>query len=255
MENLQCLFLIQTFQNKGFQLYFETHHKMSLFETIIYLIIDILFYIFGGLFIIKYNESGLDFISFILFKKNRIIKEKEEEEIINEEYSNINIYHEELNQKNKLLKEQNQMLNIVNVTRKYEDLIAVNKFKGELFPGEIFCLLGHNGAGKTTLIKMISGIEDPEEGDIFLNNKSLITNKDYLYENIGLCEQEDIFFDYLTVEEHLKYICEIKGNKADMEKINDLLIKIELNSKKKIRMWNIIKRTKKKSVFSISFNW
>ena len=228
---------------------------MSLFETIIYLIIDILFYIFGGLFIIKYNESGLDFISFILFKKNRIIKEKEEEEIINEEYSNINIYHEELNQKNKLLKEQNQMLNIVNVTRKYEDLIAVNKFKGELFPGEIFCLLGHNGAGKTTLIKMISGIEDPEEGDIFLNNKSLITNKDYLYENIGLCEQEDIFFDYLTVEEHLKYICEIKGNKADMEKINDLLIKIELNSKKKIRMWNIIKRTKKKSVFSISFNW
>ena len=252
MENLQCLFLIQTFQNKGFQLYFETYHKMSLFETIIYLIIDILFYIFGGLFIIKYNESGLDFISFILFKKNRIIKEKEEEEIINEEYSNINIYHEELNQKNKLLKEQNQMLNIVNVTRKYEDLIAVNKFKGELFPGEIFCLLGHNGAGKTTLIKMISGIEDPEEGDIFLNNKSLITNKDYLYENIGLCEQEDIFFDYLTVEEHLKYICEIKGNKADMEKINDLLIKIELNSKKKSECGTLSRGQKRKVCLALA---
>ena len=60
------------------------------------------------------------------------------------------------------------MLNIVNVTRRYEDLIVVNKFKGESFPGEIFCLLGHNGAGKTTLIKMIYGIEDPDEGDIFL---------------------------------------------------------------------------------------
>ena len=77
------------------------------------------------------------------------------------------------------------MLNIVNVTRRYEDLIVVNKFKGESFPGEIFCLLGHNGAGKTTLIKMIYGIEDPDEGDIF--------------------------FDYLIVEVYLKYMCEIKG--------------------------------------------
>ena len=62
---------------------------------------------------------------------------------------------------------------------------------------------------------MISGIEDPDNGDIFLNNKSLVTNKDYLFENIGLCSQEDIFFDYLTVEEHLKYMSEIKGNKVN----------------------------------------
>ena len=42
---------------------------------------------------------------------------------------------------------------------------------------------------------MISGIFDPDEGDIVLNGKSLVTNKDYLYENIGLCKQEDISFD------------------------------------------------------------
>ena len=61
-------------------------------------------------------------------------------------------------------------LNIKNVTRKYDELIAVNNFSGEIFKNEIFCLLGHNGAGKTTLIKMISGAEDPDAGDIFLNN-------------------------------------------------------------------------------------
>ena len=53
---------------------------------------------------------------------------------------------------------------------------------------------------------MISGIYDTDKGDILLDGRSLVTNKYYLYENIGLCQQEDIFFDYLTVEEHLEYM-------------------------------------------------
>ena len=39
---------------------------------------------------------------------------------------------------------------------------------------------------------MISGIMTPTEGDIFYKGKSLITNKNYLFENIGVCQQEDI---------------------------------------------------------------
>lgn len=41
-------------------------------------------------------------------------------------------------------------------------------------------ILEHNGAGKTTLIKMISGLENPDEGNIVLNGKSLVTDKKYL---------------------------------------------------------------------------
>ena len=79
---------------------------------------------------------------------------------------------------------------------------------------------------------MISGILDPDYGDILLDGRSLVTNKDYLYENIGLCQQEDIFFDYLTVEEHLEYMCKIKGSKIDRQEIIDLIVKIDLASKK-----------------------
>ena len=79
---------------------------------------------------------------------------------------------------------------------------------------------------------MISGIEELDNGDIFLNNQSLVTNKQYLFENIGLCSQEDIYFDYLTVEEHLKYMSEMKGSKVNIDEINDLLIKLDLVSKK-----------------------
>jgi ATP-binding cassette subfamily A (ABC1) protein 3 len=86
--------------------------------------------------------------------------------------------------------------------------------------------LGHNGAGKTTLVNMISGIYDPSYGDIFFNGKSLVTDKKFLYENIGLCQQEDIFFDYLTVREHLEYMCEIKGSEINMKEIVDLIKKM-----------------------------
>ena len=99
---------------------------------------------------------------------------------------------------------------------------------------------------------MISGIKDPDNGDIFLNNKSLITNKDYLFEYIGLCSQEDIFFDYLTVEEHLKYMSEIKGNKVNINEINDLLTKLDLNSKKKSICETLSGRQKRKLCIALA---
>ena len=144
----------------------------------------------------------------------------------------LKVQHEELSIENTENKKNKKYLSINNISKYYGDLIAVNNFNGELYPNEIFCLLGHNGAGKTTLIKMISGLESPEKGDILLNGTSLITNKKYLYKNIGLCAQEDIFFDYLTVTEHLKLMCEIKGESANMAEINQLITKIDLVDKK-----------------------
>ena len=231
MENLQTLILLQFFNSPPFGFYFSRYHKVSFVESLCYLIFDIIFYIFGGFFVLNFKESGVDFITFILSpiygKKRELIEENE-----NNKDFQFNYCHQQLSQNNELLKEQKRILEIKNITKRFDDLIAVNNFCGELFPNEIFCLLGHNGAGKTTLIKVISGMEDPNEGDIFLNNQSLITNKEYLYENIGLCSQEDIFFDFLTVDEHLKYMCEIKGNKANMNEIDDLLTRIELLDKK-----------------------
>ena len=107
----------------------------------------------------------------------------------------------------------------------------MDDFNGDFFGNEIYCLLGHNGAGKTTLINMISGILEPTSGDIFYKGRSLVNNKDYLFKNIGICQQEDIFFDYLTVSEHLEYMCEIKGSKANAEEIRILINAIGLEEK------------------------
>ena len=210
------------------------YNGINYLVTIIMFIVEIIFYFLLSLFIRSYQNSGLNFLGFI---KSMFVKVERATEFIvdpkqNEEEIPQTIYHEELSEKNKSLKNENLYLSIKNVTRKYDELIAVNNFNGELFKDEIFCLLGHNGAGKTTLIKMISGAEDPNSGDIFLNNRSVVTNKKYLFKNIGLCQQDNIFFEYLTVYEHLKYMMEIKGIKSDLEQINALTTKIGLVQKK-----------------------
>ena len=231
-----AVFQLQIFESLSWEKLWLKSKKISFMESIIMYIVEIIFYFSLSLFIQSYKESGLDFISFIksFFKKvSRKIEVLPENELIDEEnIINHETHHQELSAINQQKKQQNQCLKIVNVTKKFESLKAVNNFNGELFSDEIFCLLGHNGAGKTTLISIISGIIDPNQGDIFYNGTSLVTNKSYLYENIGLCQQEDIFFEYLTVQEHLEYMCEIKGRRANIYEIEELIRKIELSDKK-----------------------
>ena len=228
--SIKLLIKLQFIGRYSIQNFLLEYNGISYLDTLIMFFIEIILYGFLALFIRAYQNSGLNFINFI---KSICTKVERKTDLIIESGDECKdeTNHEELSEKNQSLKDQNLYLNIKNVTRKYDDLYAVNNFNGELFKNEIFCLLGHNGAGKTTLIKMISGAEDPDNGDIFLNNISIVTNKKYLFQNIGLCQQEDIFFDYLTVYEHLKYMMEIKGNKSDLQQINTLITKIDLISK------------------------
>ena len=210
--------------------------KMSYIESIVMFIVDIIFYLGLAIIIQSYKDSGLSFWLYIksFFTKvsrndNIKLVNQDEDKIPGEKFEK---HFQELSETNKKKSEENQCLKLVNVSKNFDELKAVNNFNGELFSNEIFCLLGHNGAGKSTTINMISGVFPPDEGDIFLNGISLITNKEYLYENIGLCQQEDIFFDYLTVEEHLEYMCKIKGSEVNHQEINELITKIELLPKK-----------------------
>ena len=210
--------------------------KISFMEIIIMYIVEIIFYLGLSIFIQSFNDSGLGFFSYLKSFFTKVSREKtisyNNIENENNPKTEFEIHHQELSKINKQREANNECLKLENISKSFGDLKAVDNFNGELFPNEIFCLLGHNGAGKSTTINMISGIFDPDIGDIFLNGKSLITNKDYLYENIGLCQQEDIYFDYLTVEEHLEYMCKIKGSKINKNEIEELINKIELTPKK-----------------------
>ena len=233
-SSIKCIIKLQILGRYSWDNIRLRYNKICYLDTFIMFIVQIVLYLVISLFYKYYKNSGLPFFYFIKSFFIKVNREIVEDNLISNKAPELSLekHHEELNEINKSLKSQNLSLDIRSVTKKYDDLIAVNNFSGELFKNEIFCLLGHNGAGKTTLIKMISGSEDPNSGDIFLNNISVITNKNYLYHNIGLCQQEDIFFDYLTVAEHLNYMMEIKGGKGNREEINSLINKIDLKEKK-----------------------
>ncbi|KAJ3385131.1 hypothetical protein HDU84_002451 [Entophlyctis sp. JEL0112] len=92
---------------------------------------------------------------------------------------------------------------------------------------EIFGLLGHNGAGKSTLVSIITKMAHPSEGKILLNGKDIFTAGNV----IGVCTQEDLLWENLTVEEHLLFYWRLKNslNGTEKERLQVLMKQMHLD--------------------------
>jgi ABC-type multidrug transport system ATPase subunit len=234
-------------------------NQYNIWFYILFPIIISIIYFSLSIFFIKYQNSGLNIISFNFqnYKNDNKIEElkeiipleNEENKIDNRLKDNNN--HEELNEKEREYKNNNNYLSIQKLTKKYDDIIAINNLSMELFPNEIFCLLGENGAGKTTLINIISGLINPDEGDILYNGISLINNKEYLFKKIGLCNQEDILFENLTVNEHLNSFLKL-NNENNNKELNNFIEKIGLNEIGNYICKNLSKGEKRKLSITLS---
>src|ERR1700690_2386582 len=66
------------------------------------------------------------------------------------------------------------LLEIKNVTRRFEGVVAVDDISLDVNEGEFVSIIGPNGAGKTTLFNLITGTDQPSEGAILLDGQSLI---------------------------------------------------------------------------------
>lgn len=102
-------------------------------------------------------------------------------------------------------------IEIVALTKKYGDTVAVNDLTLEIAQGELFSLLGVNGAGKTTTIKMLSCLVRPTEGDARLLGSSIRTQTNAVKGAIGISPQETAVAMGLTVKENLELMCGAHG--------------------------------------------
>merc|ERR1711871_730295 len=89
--------------------------------------------------------------------------------------------------------------------------IAVNDVSLAMFPGQVFCLLGHNGAGNTTTLSILCGLLPPSGGDALIFGRSIKTHMSSIRQIMGVCPQHDVLFATLTVREHLLLYAGIKG--------------------------------------------
>jgi ABC-2 type transport system ATP-binding protein len=88
----------------------------------------------------------------------------------------------------------------------YGDLPAVQGLSFRVDPGEVLGLVGPNGAGKTTTIRSIAGIIIPSAGRIRIGGHDLATDPVAAKSVLAFIPDEPHLFDYLTVEEHLRFV-------------------------------------------------
>jgi ABC-2 type transport system ATP-binding protein len=119
-----------------------------------------------------------------------------------------------------------------NLCKSYHNLKVVENLSVEIREGEIFGLLGPNGAGKTTSIKMITGLLQPDSGEVIIHGE-----KSYGPENkykVGLCPQEIVLWKNLTCKEQLVFMASMYGVKGNIarKRADELLTKTGLYEKR-----------------------
>ena len=151
-------------------------------------------------------------------------------------------------------KHLNIMIEIKNLTKKFNKFTALNGVDLSFQNGHSIALIGPNGCGKTTMIKCILGLNVVGDGDILVDGKSV--KEDYKYrENIGYMPQIGRYPENMTIEETIKMIKDtrkVSENELDTE----LLEAFELKSifDKKMRTLSGGTTQKVSAVLAFLFN-
>lgn len=99
------------------------------------------------------------------------------------------------------------VVEVNNLVKRYDKLIALDHFNMEVDKGEILGLLGPNGCGKTTAINCILSLLHFDKGEIKVFGEKMTPNSYNIKKEIGLVPQEVSVFENLTVYENIDYFC------------------------------------------------
>ena len=110
------------------------------------------------------------------------------------------------------------MLKIENLTKHYGEKCAVDHLSFHLKAGELCAFIGHNGAGKTTTLKSCCGILNFDEGEIYIDGKSVRTDPIACKKVIAYLPDNPDLYEFMTGNAYLNFICDVFGvSKADRE--------------------------------------
>jgi ABC-2 type transport system ATP-binding protein len=124
------------------------------------------------------------------------------------------------------------VIDVSGLTRLYGDLVAVDQLSFRVAPGEIMGLVGPNGAGKTTTLRSLAGIIRPTSGRITIAGADLAKDPLTAKRALAFIPDEPELFDYLTVEEHLRFVARIYSVSDVDHRIPPLLDELELTDKR-----------------------
>ncbi|MCL2154259.1 MAG: ABC transporter ATP-binding protein [Leptospirales bacterium] len=103
------------------------------------------------------------------------------------------------------------MISVKDITKRFGDVTAVNNLSFHVQKGEIFGIVGPDGAGKSTLLRMISGIMEPDAGEIKINDEGFKESRYKIKENLAYMPQRFGLYEDLTVEENINFFGRLFG--------------------------------------------
>ena len=101
------------------------------------------------------------------------------------------------------------MIEVEGLHKVYGDLAAVQDLSFQVLPGEVVGLVGPNGAGKTTTLHCLAGITIPTRGRIRVAGHDLAADPVAAKSALAFVPDEPHLFEYLTVEEHLRFVARL----------------------------------------------
>src|SRR5512146_434734 len=126
------------------------------------------------------------------------------------------------------------MIEVESFSKLYGDLRAVQSLSFVVRSGEVVGLAGPNGAGKTTTLRSIAGIVRPTEGTIRVAGHDLARDPVAAKRRLAFIPDEPQLFEYLTVEEHLRFVGRLYGVAEAPTRIPGLLAELELAGKRDV---------------------
>lgn len=128
------------------------------------------------------------------------------------------------------------MIEIKGVTKKFDDLIALNNVSAKIEEGHVFGMIGTNGAGKSTLMRAICGIYKPEEGEILVDGENVYENPK-MKSRIFFISDDQYFFQNGTPMDMMRFYQTLYPNFMQ-ERFFKLMETLKLDPKRKINTFS-----------------
>ena len=122
------------------------------------------------------------------------------------------------------------MIQVKNLTKMFNNFVAVDSISFDVKKGEIFGLLGPNGAGKSTIIRMLCTLSRPTKGTATIGGYDIVKNDTEVRKLVGIVSEKMIMYNRLTARENLFFFGNLFSIPKNVlnKRIDDLLELVQL---------------------------